>query len=121
MKYKCIANPHCLKTFDFGHALRAHIASCENAQRILQSKADIDKLETQIALDYPGIYGLHRNTYFPTAHGLDETKKFYFTDKYRFTPNDGKLKAEYKPHKKSVRSNIFESTQVKSALTFDNK
>lgn len=119
MKYKCVASPHCMKTFEYGHALRAHIASCESAQKILQAKADVEKLENEIALDYPGIFGLHRNPYYPTAHGLDKSSKFFFTDKYRFTPNDGKLTACYKRQKKGIASNIFESVQVKKALTYD--
>jgi hypothetical protein len=119
MRYKCIANPHCLKTFDYGHALRAHLASCEHAQKMLRSRAEVERMEAELALEYPGMYGLHRNTYYPTAHGLDKTSKFYFTDKYKFTPNQDKLKAAYTRQKKGITSNLFDSTQVKSSLTYN--
>ena len=84
MRYKCVGNPICLKTFEYGHALRAHIASCETAQKILKSKADIERLEHEINVEYPGINGLHRNQHYPTSYHLDQTMKFNFKDEYKF-------------------------------------
>ncbi|CAF0933500.1 unnamed protein product [Brachionus calyciflorus] len=92
MRYKCIGSPHCMKTFEYGHALRAHISACDKAQKILKSKAEIDRLEQNISLDYPGIYGLHRNPHYPTAHHVDETLKFEFVDKNKFTSNSSSEK-----------------------------
>lgn len=117
MRYKCIANPHCLKTFEYGHALRAHLASCDLAQKQLRSRADVEKLENDISLEYAGIYGLHRNPYYPTSHHLDKTSKLFYADKHRFTSNPT-LAATYKKQKKaSLGTNMFSSAQVKNCLT----
>jgi hypothetical protein len=93
MRYKCIGSPDCMKTFEFGHALRAHIASCESAQRLLKKEADIKKLEYHVGIDYSGIFGIKGNKYYPTFTSLDTTLRFNFIDRFRFTP----LESKYSP------------------------
>lgn len=126
MRYPCLANPNCLKTFDNGHALRAHVAGCEKAQEKLKAKADTEKLEHDIALSYSGIYGLHRNTYYPTAHHLDNTQKFQFKDRnnfiYSFDSSANPVKSVdpslIRSTRKPVPSNLMNSTQIKQVLSY---
>jgi hypothetical protein len=54
MRYKCVGSPQCMKTFEYGHALRAHIGACSEAQKILKSKNQIEKLEYEIGVEYAG-------------------------------------------------------------------
>jgi hypothetical protein len=126
MKYKCIGNPKCLKSFEFGPALRAHIASCEIAQRVLRNKEEINKLEHQISYDYPGIYGLHMNPYYPTHHHLDKTLRFNFVDRFKdYQKSDNvasslsEQPSKFGPRrlrKAASNSNMHGSSQVKSLL-----
>jgi hypothetical protein len=90
MRYKCIGNPDCMKTFEFGHTLRAHIASCESAQKILKTESDIKKLEYHIGIDYSGIFGIKGNKFFPNHTSLDTTMKFNFLDRFKFSPLESK-------------------------------
>jgi hypothetical protein len=55
MRYPCIGQPHCMKTFEYGHALRAHVASCLEAQKKLKEKSKVENLEQEIATEYNGI------------------------------------------------------------------
>lgn len=128
MRYKCIGSPDCMKTFEFGHALRAHIASCEAAQKIIKRNDDIKKLEYHVGIEYTGIYGTKVNTFFPAFSSLDQTRRFNFVDRFRFTP----LESKYCPTiiesssakstrltrslLKPVSSSIMNSTQVQQAL-----
>jgi hypothetical protein len=126
MKYKCVGSPECLKTFEYGHALRAHVASCQRAQSILQKQARTAKIEHDVAVDYFGIYGLHRNPYYPTSHHIDQTMKFVFapTDKQTTvgaSQEDGPSKSsgvsssslnQHRRVLKHVNSNVMSSTQV---------
>lgn len=115
MKYKCIGSPDCMKSFEYGHALRAHIAACDKAQKILKFQADIDKLEQSIKIGYPGIHGLHRNPHFPTSHHLDQTLRFEFADKNRFTPKelqDRVLKQVRNPY-------LMTSNEVKKIFAYE--
>jgi len=126
MKYKCIGNPKCLKSFEFGPALKAHIASCEIAQRVLRNKEEINQLEHQIGFDYPGIYGLHMNPYYPTHHHLDKTLKLNFADRFKDlqSPSDHTASSSDQPlklgpmrlRKPTTNSNMHGSSQVKSLL-----
>lgn len=132
MRYKCIGSPHCLKTFEYGHALRAHTAACDKAQKILKSRANVEKMEYEIAVAYPGITGLHRNPYYPTAHHVDQTMKFEFADrtKFRYPPTgtvvkesvdtNAVAKASSSPRRirKAVNSSVHSSNQVKMALSY---
>lgn len=119
MKYKCIGNPHCLKIFDSGVPLRAHIASCDAAQKILRAQAEVEKLENEINVEYPGIYGLHRNTFFPTAHHIDLTNKYNFSDRYKFGSKNPQTNNPNGRIRKAVDSkfNQMNSSQVKNVLT----
>ena len=118
MKYKCIGNPHCLKTFESGTPLRAHIAACEVAQKILRAQAEVEKLEHEINVEYPGIYGLHRNTYYPTAHHLDKTNRYNFTDKHKFGAKTSENLNPTGRMRKTVdaKLDLMSSSQVKSLL-----
>ena len=117
MKLKCIGNPHCMKTFEYGHALRAHLAACDEAQKILQAQSNVEKLENDIKLNYPGIKGLHRNPHYPIAHHIDETLKFKFADAHKFNyVNDGAVK---RMRKANAESHMYDSTQIKRAMTLD--
>ena len=123
MRYKCVGSPDCMKTFEFGHALRAHIASCESAQKILRHKADIQKLEYEIAIDHPALHGIKGNKYYPTFASLDQSLKFNFADRFRFTPLEAKY---YTPGSdkmvpqrrilRAVSSNVLNSAQVKRIM-----
>ena len=55
MRYPCVGQPHCMKTFEYGHALRAHVASCIEAQKKLKEKSKVENLEQEIATEYNGI------------------------------------------------------------------
>lgn len=104
-----------MKSFEYGHALRAHIAACDKAQKILKSQADIDKLEQSIRIEYTGIYGLHRNPHFPTSHHLDQTLRFEFTDKNRFS-----LKELQEKVLKPVRNPyLMTSNEVKKIFAYE--
>lgn len=118
MRYKCIGNPHCLKTFEHGPSLRAHIASCETAQKMLKSKSAVEKLEHDVGVNYSGIYGLHANPHYPIAHNLDKTIRFHFTDKHKF--NSLKKPEDNVPKRlrKSVESTVHSSSQVKNLLNY---
>jgi hypothetical protein len=118
MKYKCIGNPQCLKIFDSGERLRAHIASCDVAQKILRAQAEVEKLEHDINVEYPGIYGLHRNTFYPTAHHLDQTNRYNFVDKYKFGSKNPRTDNTTGRMRKMVDSkhDLMNSSQVKSSL-----
>ncbi|RNA17131.1 hypothetical protein BpHYR1_034557 [Brachionus plicatilis] len=112
MRYKCIGSPDCMKSFEYGHALRAHIAACDKAQKILKSQAEIEKVEKNINLEYPGIYGLHRNPHYPTSHHLDQTLRYDFADKNRFSPKESQEKA-LKPIRNPY---LMTSNQMKKIL-----
>jgi hypothetical protein len=124
MRYKCVGNPICLKTFEYGHALRAHIAACETAQKILKSKSDIERLEHEINVEYPGINGLHRNQHYPTSYSLDQTLKLNFRDEYKFGNKNLPLQTSSEPIKpkrmiKEVKNaNGQNSDQIKLTLTY---
>ena len=137
MRYKCIGSPHCLKTFEYGHALRAHTAACDKAQTILKSRASVEKMEYEISVAYHGITGLHRNPYYPTAHHVDQSMKFEFADrtKFRYPPTgssssvdaDAARKAaataaNSSPRRirKAVNSTVHSSNQVKMALSYQS-
>ena len=124
MRYKCIASPDCMKTFEYGHALRAHVASCDWAKKILKQRADIERIEFSIGIDSPSINGIKGNKYFPCFYSLDRTLKYNFKDRFRFGP----LESEYyandatplpkMPRRviKAVSSNVLSSTQIKTVM-----
>jgi hypothetical protein len=127
MKYKCLGSPLCLKTFDSGHTLKAHLSSCDKAQNFLKNQNDKEKLEHNIAVEYAGIYGLHRNTYFPSAHHIDQTNKFHFKDKANFiysytssssnlNSNEIKSSQSIRPIRKLIKTNLMDSTQTKTIM-----
>ena len=128
MRYKCIGSPDCMKTFEFGHALRAHIASCEAAQKLLKKQTDIKKLEYHVGIDYAGIFGIKGNKYFPTFTSLDTTMRFNFIDRFRFTPSETK----YAPTSSSSSatstrrmlkgsdSNLMGSAQMRQLLHYED-
>ena len=123
MRYKCSASPYCLKTFEYGHALRAHVASCIEAQKRLKSEANVQKLENDIAYDNSVIQGFHTNPYFPTHHNSEKTEKFQFKDKYRFNgmsekPEDFNNQDVIRPLRKSVPTSVMHENQVKSLLNY---
>ncbi len=125
MRYKCIGNPQCLKTFEHGHALRAHIGACIEAQRILKLKDKIEKLEQNIGVDYSGIHGLHTNTYYPTSHDTDQTNKFQFKDRFKFSGSTSKTdlynnQEQLRPQRMKTVLNLHKSNQVQQVLTFEN-
>lgn len=115
MRYKCIGSPDCMKSFEYGHALRAHIAACDKAQKILKSQSDTEKLEQNINLEYPGIFGLHRNPHYPTSHHIDQTLRFEFSDKNRFGPKESQEKVP----KNSRNPYLMTSNQVKKILAYE--
>jgi hypothetical protein len=124
MRYKCVANPMCLKTFEYGHALRAHIATCHEAQKILRKQAQIDKLEHEISVEYPGIHGLHTNTFYPINHNTDKSNKYQFKDRFLFNassnPSETKSKSnqQIRPIRAKTVHNLHQSAQVYSALSY---
>ncbi len=116
MRYKCVGNPTCLKTFEYGHALRAHVAACEVAQKILKAKSEVERLEHEINVEYPGINGLHRNPHFPGSYNLDQTLRFNFKDRFKFGPNpDGQPRRVVKDVENA--NGHHNSNQVKVALS----
>lgn len=121
MRYKCVGYPHCLKTFEYGHALRAHIAACETAQKVLKAKSAVERLENDISLEYPGIHGLHLNQHYPISHGLDRTSKAHFVDRFGLTGGNGENKQPPRRLIKQVKSNPLagqDSSRVKSLISY---
>lgn len=121
MRYKCVANPQCLKTFEYGHALRAHIATCHEAQKILKEKAKVEKLEHDISVEYTGIHGLHANTFYPTNHDTDKTNKYQFKDRFKFlgSGNENHNNQEVlRPKRSKTVFNLHKSQQVASAMSY---
>ena len=123
MRYKCVANPQCLKTFEQGHALRAHIAACVEAQKILKLKQKIEKLEQNIGQEYSGMHGLHANTFYPTTHDTDQSNKYQFKDRFRFNgmsdkPESFNNQLIMRPQRAKTELNLRRSTQVQSALQY---
>ena len=142
MRYMCVGSPHCMKTFEYGHALRAHVGACQHAQKVLRERATTEKLEHDISVNYPGVHGLHRNPYYPTHHHLDKTVRFQFADRYKFgssknlppmtattsrSTNDlgesinGNVnqKQPFVRLRKPIESNVHSSTQVKKLLSYE--
>ena len=123
MRYKCVGSPYCLKTFEFGHALRAHVGSCVEAQKKLKAQASVEKLEHEINVDYSGIHGFHTNPYFPTRHKMDHTEKFQFKDRFRFNgnsnkPEDFNNQSSLRPMLKPAETSLMNSVQVKNLLNY---
>ncbi|CAF0721668.1 unnamed protein product [Didymodactylos carnosus] len=85
MRYPCISFPLCLKTFDNGYVLRAHLLGCEHAQEKLQKEADVQLVEYSIKYNYD-VTGIKTNKYYPTYATLDHSNKFYIKDKYQLSP-----------------------------------
>jgi hypothetical protein len=131
MKYKCIANPTCLRTFEYGQSLRAHTDSCTAAQNLIKSQNEIKTLEYNIALNYSGIKGLHANNYYPIFHHLDKTNKFEFKDRNQFNGSsvnkattttttivDSTNKRPMRHIRKQFGSRNQNSTQVQNSLKY---
>ncbi len=127
MKWKCIGNPECLKSFEYGHALKAHVAACETAQKILKHEAAIKKLEFSIGIDYPGITGIKGNRHFPTFTSLDQRLKIdNCSDRFKYTPLEDRYakssssssSAPIKSRRilKAVSSNVLDSAQVRRIM-----
>lgn len=120
MRYKCLASPDCMKTFEYGHALRAHIASCESAKKIMKKQDDINRLEYHIGIETPAINGIKMNKYFPSYYALDQTLKYDFKDRFSFGPLEKQLTSmELRlPRRviKSVSSNVLDSSQIRTIM-----
>lgn len=123
MRYPCIGNPHCLKTFEYGHALRAHIASCVEAQKKLKQKSKVENMENEVANEYNGIVGLHCNKYFPVFHHVDASMKYQFKDRFKLSgrtdrPESFNNKEILRPLRMAVKSNVHSSLQVHQAMSY---
>lgn len=126
MRYPCIGSPHCMKTFEYGHALRAHVASCVEAQKKLKSKSKVDNLENEIANEYNGIVGLHCNKYFPIFHHLDVCEKYQFKDRFRFNgksnkPESFNNKDVLRPIRMAITNTQRNSAQMHQALSYQQE
>ena len=124
MRYKCVGSPQCMKTFEHGHALRAHIGACVEAQKILKSRGQTEKLEHEVGVEYAGIQGLHTNTYYPIACDTDQTNKYQFKDRFRFNgvsskPETFNNQDMLRPQRMKTMFNLQRSSQVQQALNFD--
>ena len=116
-----------MKTFEYGHALRAHINACDHAQKILKKNEDIKNLEYHIGIDYHGIFGMKGNKFYPTFASLDRSLKFNFKDRFHFSPleskycptileNNSKSAPMQRRLLKGVSSNVLSSAQVKKVF-----
>ncbi len=125
MRYKCVSHPKCLKIFDNGTSLRAHLTTCSEAQKILKQQEKLEKFEQHIGVEYPGIHGLHANTFFPTTHDTDRSNKYQFKDRFRFNgktsiPDSFNNQSVMRPQRAKTQINLHKSHQVKSALSIYN-
>jgi len=111
-----------LKTFEYGHALRAHVSTCHEAQKIILKQTKIEQLEHEISVEYPGIHGLHTNTFYPTNHDTDKSNKYQFKDRFRFSNDlkDSKNKNNQiiRPIRAKTVHNLHESKQIYTALSY---
>ncbi|CAF0973316.1 unnamed protein product [Didymodactylos carnosus] len=85
MRHPCIGFPLCLKTFDNGYVLRAHLVGCERAQKKIQKEMAVREVEYSIKFDY-NLSGIKTNKYYPGNATLDHSNKFLIKDKYQLTP-----------------------------------
>lgn len=125
MRYKCIGHPKCLKIFENGPSLKAHLTTCNEAQKLIKAQEKLEKLEQHISVEYPGIHGLHANTFFPTTHDTDHSNKYQFKDRFRFNgktslPDSYNNQTSVRHHRAKTQINLQKSHQVASALSTYN-